>query len=345
MSFLPKSDRKDWLYFCAVILIGIFSLRSFNVGVDTKPYIDYFLGKRNQYYMASFNRIDHQFLAAINYILRAAFFKNGTLYLLFISTLFVIPYTLLVRKYSRNGIMSFVFFMVFTCFIVYMIAIRQIFSLGFLLWGLFFFDSKVRGYIILTPLFVAAGFVMHFASILIIVFCVLSYFVKINNKIAAVLLISSSVIGSIISRGDYVGQLIAVVGAENGILNRAELYSEWFNERYSLLHGLNLAFVPTILVYFANKRTQETIFFRCFVFGEMLFLLGANFMMIERSVIGLIILGTIIMPNVLKKPRELIHYIPWFVIAYYIIKFITGFLNFDYKEDLTGLLPYTFIFQ
>ena len=346
LSFLPRRDRKIGLYVCAAILIAFYSLRSFDVGSDTRPYVDFFLGKKTSYYTTS-DLSDYKFLASINTILRPVLFNNGTLYLILISSLFIVPYTLLTRKYSRNGTLAFVFFFVFSCYLPYMVAIRQVFSLGFTYWATFLFLNKVKWYKIICPIFIIIGALLHFSSIPIILIICISYFIRINNKTAALLLLTSSVVSYFISDiGEFMSFLFSF-SSETALLNKIEAYSTHLSEqKSSFLYFIRKAILPTVLVYCFSKKEERSVFYNCFVFGEVIFLIGLRFPMIVRTVFGLLTLGTISMSNAFKlSPRKIMDYVPWGVIVCYLYAFIDSIINWDYKGDLSNILPYTFIFE
>lgn len=360
------SDKQCKIFLAASCAIWalIFGLRGHEVGNDTPGYTGFFELTNSGYgegygtYEAPGESIEWGYVALNRFL---AFFSDSATFLFLVHGIFLFSFLFVIYKDNRNAVMSLLWMMTFGDTIaMMMVALRQSFSICFVLASLVLIGNAYqqciekkeilheRQFWIGVICFIFA-MTIHRTSIIFLPLLLLLYFVRVNKKSVYLLLTLAFVVSFLYS--DYISEffdmsMVLVGGVEDDKISvLMERYgAEMENEGASIISKTALILPVYLATYFTDTEKINTLFFKCLVFGVILFLLFSSSTVITRIILLFVVLGysVIIPPIVNEKWRIYVFYLLY--TAYFMWRAFVHFAANMNSLDNTYIL-YKFVWE
>ena len=308
----------------------IFGLRGYEVGNDTPSYTGFFEltnTDNGSYgtYEAPGESIEWGYVVLNRFL---AFFSDSATFLFLVHGIFLFLMLFLIYRNNRNSVMSLLWMMTFGDTIaMMMVALRQSFSICFVLASLVLIEGAYQQCTEKKEIIHERAFwgglicfifamTIHRTSVIFLPLLVMLYFLRVNKKIVYLFLTLAFVISLLFS--DYISEIfdmsmLLVGGVEDDKINLlAERYGlEMENEGASIISKTALILPVYLATYFTDTEKINTLFFKCLVFGVILFLLFSSSTVITRIILLFVVLGysVIIPPIVNEKWRIYVFYL------------------------------------
>lgn len=368
LIFAVNGNRKvsnKALFFCCLLWAFIAGLRAYCVGNDTAGYTAFFEG--TNYKGIGYGTVDMPgetiewgFVALSRFL--HSFSSSGTFFLL-VNGLIVYMAIFLTYRELKYGMWGLLIFMTIgNNFVALNTAIRQSFSIGFLLIGLYFISrlpSKTKEmswyrYLKQTPnciigiaccLFAAT---IHRTSIMLFPMLGLVWFVPMTKKIGYACVGFAFVFSLFFSSyiGTFFDSMLLLIGglSDDNVALLGERYADSFGQTSSSLIR-NLAWtVPCLCaVAYANKEKIKSFNMKCYVFSVCAYLLfSASYMVTRLNLVFLILGFAVAVPEQVEKNKKVrVFYI--LVTLYYLWRAYAGFEKWPFYQDSS--LPYKFFWE
>ena len=346
---------------CAIWAI-LFGLRGYDVGNDTPYYAGFFelTNTDDGYgtYESPGESIEWGYIAINRFL---AFFSESATFLFVVHSIFLFSMIYVIYKDNRNSVMSLLWMMMFgSTMSMLMVALRQSFSICFVLLSIFLFEKASQQCTIKKEIVYEKQFwigvicfvfamTIHRTSVFLVPLLVLLYFVRVN-KVALYTLLTIAFGASLIVT-DYISDLFdmsmyLVGGVEDDKINLlAERYGdEMKNDGASIISKTALIIPVYLAIYFSDSQKVNSLFFKCLFFGIIVFLLFSSSTVITRIILLFIVLGySVIIPYGVDDNE----YIYWFyllITAYYLWRAFAHFVADLESLDNTYIM-YNFVWQ
>ncbi len=332
------------------------------MGNDTSNYVGYFTGTNPSgigYGTVKYpgSNMEIGFILIGRFL--SLFSHNGTFFLL-AHAMFVWMAIVMFYKDRKNALWSLLLMIVISSsssIIVMNVAIRQSFSIGFVLWGFYLLkdvDYSMRRKLlrnvrfILSVLCIVFAIIVHRTSIMLIPLAILLYFVRTDKRwVYYTAIIASFIISQFLLRDvgeffDTVLENIAGVREENVALlgNR---YEGSFGERHFGIFGnLTRVLLGLLVIYLSNKHERSSYAFKCLIFWICFFLLFNSSYMVNRLTALFYVVGmTAFIPEKVNKHRG---YLALYLLitAYFLAR---AYLGFESWGNADSCLPYYFFWE
>lgn len=347
---------------CAIWAL-LFGLRGYDVGNDTPEYTGFFELTNTDNasygtYESPGESIEWGYVL-LNRVL--ALFSDSATFLFLIHGIFLFSMIYIIYKDNRNSIMSLLWMLMFgSTMSMLMVAMRQSFSICFVLLSLFLIEKasqqcierkeiiNERHFWIGVICFVLA-LTIHRTSIIFLPLLVILYFVRVNKMVLYTLLTIAFVASLMIS--DYISELfdmsmLLVGDVEDDKINLlAERYGyEMENSGASIISKTALIAPVYFAIYFSDTSKVNSLFFKCLVFGIIIFLLFSSSTVITRIILLFIVLGySVIIPNIVDED-ESIYWVYLLITVYYLWRAFAHFAADLESLDNTYIL-YNFVWE
>lgn len=341
-------------YLGALVFISLFALRSPYVGGDTIAYCDFYMGKPSLY--GNLNQtpeVEYGF----HYLCKilSQLFHSKFVFIFISSLLSLVPFLILVRKYSIYSNLSLLYILCSNYMIMVInleTNIRQNIAAGYIMMALFLVLEKIRikrkSYIAL--LFIVMAVLTHNTSFLIIPLLLLLYFIPFNKWGSIIFIIASFVIDLFFV--DYLTQfLIAVQSFLSPVdqLSQIALYLD--TSRDTGVTGISGVFMVSftlvywsiINVWYADDTELNNIFIKSMVVGTGICVMCHSFGMSYRMLSCIQILGYCYIPQAMKT-NKIFFILNMFAILYLFYRNVV-FLSTVSVDSNSHIIPYTFIFE
>lgn len=346
---------------CAIWGI-LFGLRGYDVGNDTPYYAGFFelTNADDGYgtYESPGESIEWGYIAINRFL---AFFSESATFLFVVHSIFLFSMIYVIYKDNRNSVMSLLWMMMFgSTMSMLMVALRQSFSICFVLLSIFLFEKASQQCTIKKEIVYEKQFwigvicfvfamTIHRTSVFLVPLLVLLYFVRVN-KVALYTLLTIAFGASLIVT-DYISDLFdmsmyLVGGVEDDKINLlAERYGdEMKNDGASIISKTALIIPVYLAIYFSDFQKVNSLFFKCLFFGIIVFLLFSSSTVITRIILLFIVLGySVIIPYGVDEDE----YIYWFyllITAYYLWRAFAHFVA-DFESLDNTYIMYNFVWQ
>lgn len=335
--------------------MALFAFRGDNVGGDTIEYCRYFEGKTSSTYgsLKSNDDIEIGFrwvcMALQKVSLSRFWFLFST------SLLSLIPFVLIVKKYSIFPNLSYLYIICSNwCIMVICIEthIRQNIATAFLMMALYLFllEKKQKKTLLLCVVFIIASILTHTSMYLILPLLISLYFIPLTKTVSYCLIIVSCIITLFFT--DFFTNLFTYVMVLISPYEAFENLTRYMDsEKYGLSgqSGLVTNFIPIAMwalinIYYSNKNELNCIFMKCMVVGTSFTIMGSSFGLSFRMMYTLLLLGYCYIPIAYKYNLKaiLINFIPLLMMLYRIWGAV---LNPAQYNTESHWLPYQFIFE
>ena len=346
---------------CAIWAI-LFGLRGYDVGNDTPYYAGFFelTNTDDGYgtYESPGESIEWGFIAINRFL---AIFSESATFLFVVHSIFLFSMIYVIYKDNRNSIMSLLWMMMFgSTMSMLMVALRQSFSICFVLLGIILFKKAFQQCTIYKEIVNEKQFwigvicfvfamTIHRTSVIFVPLLVLLYFVRVN-KVALYTLLTIAFGASLIV-SDYISDLFdmsmfLVGGIEDDKINLlAERYGDEMKNSGASIISKTALIVPAYLaIYFSDSQKVNSLFFKCLFFGIIVFLLFSYSTVITRIILLFIVLGySVIIPYSVDED-EFIYWLYLLITAYYLWRAFAHFVADLESLDNTYIM-YNFIWQ
>lgn len=342
----PMCRRQMFHVSCWIVFLFL-GLRSKTVGADTNDYVNFFVGKTDEY--NADQRELEPLLLIYNSILQCVS-KNGVFYLLINTLCSLWPIYYLIKHYSRNPILSVIFFFTMGLYATYFVALRQILSISLILMGFIFYQKNENKYLKwgYFLLFSIVAYFMHTTALLVSLLFICVFLWKNFNKTTAVILVVSSFfVGYVLKEQFYMTIFSLFIQADISAIERISYYFEG-DFSFASMNIITLSF-PTILAlsYIKYVNNQDFIqdISKLYIVGRVLNNIFMFFAFAQRLSIALSLFSIIAItwPLVNNKARNY----KWMLLVFvclFAFRFFLGNINYD-RLDAGRLHPYTFFFQ
>lgn len=350
--------RKRRFYIGSFFFLALFAFRGENVGGDTYEYCRYFMGEHSSTYgvLGENENIEigfQWFCMLMNRISNTPFFFIFTS-----SILTLLPFVLLVRKYSSMPNLSY-FYILCSNFMLYVVNIethvRQNISGAFIMMALLLYlqngISRHKKYSLVAIVsFLALAILSHSSSYILLPLLIVIMFLPFKRKYS-IAIIAISVVVSVF----FVDAVTDLFLGLNFMLNPYEelanitryIESEQYGTSNTILritHSLPLAFWAGYNVYKADDEENNNIFIKCLVVGTAISIACGSFGMVFRMVFLYQLLGCVYIPKEIARNKNalFVNLIPYLYLFYRIVVMVASASN--YNTD-SHILPYMFIWE
>lgn len=344
-----NKQRNAFLFIGCFIWALIFGLRGYDVGNDTPAYAGFFSCK-NVYsgygtYEDPEQSIEMGYITLNRFL--SLFSDSATFFFLVHGfLLFFIIYHL--YKNKANSVMSLLWLMCFSSMLtVMMVALRQSFSVCFVLLSILMFSQLQKGqklrsylsnkYFWLGLIFFVFSISIHRSSILFFPLLIIISFVKFNKISVYIALSSALVIALLFSEvlSEVFDMGIMMIGEvdDEKISLLADRYKDYMDNPAASLANILSTAIPIFLTTYLSKNEEvNSLSFKCLIVGTVVYLLFSSSPIISRYVLVFIILGySVVIPRTVNKsPLAFLFYFA--VTAYYLWRAIVRF-----GDDLDSL--------
>lgn len=356
----PESIKSKILFYVFIIWALIVGLRGYTVGNDTYSYVSFFNGTNANgvgYGTVKFpgETIESGFVIISEFL--SFFSTNGTFFLT-ISSLFVWFSIYLMYYKKENSLWCFLFFLVIGYnFVAINAAIRQSYSIGFILYGIYFIQKAnfnggwksvvLDKYFLISILLVGFSLTVHRTSILLFPLLIIVYFIPLSKRVGYLLLLFSLVISQFFI--DKIAELFDLVLMNIGTLSNDNIallgdrYESSFGETSSsFIRNLSWTIPCMCTLYLVDKKTLKSFFFKCYIFATCCYLLFSSSFMVTRLNLIFLILGfSVSIPRFDKKNKNMYYLYILFTI-YYLWRAFVGFEKWPITDST---LPYYFFWE
>ena len=346
---------------CAIWAI-LFGLRGYDVGNDTPYYAGFFelTNTDDGYgtYESPGESIEWGFIA-INRSL--AIFSESATFLFVVHSIFLFSMIYVIYKDNRNSVMSLLWMMMFgSTMSMLMVALRQSFSICFVLLSIFLLEKAFQQCTIKKEIVNEKQFwigvicfvfamTIHRTSVFLVPLLVLLYFVRVN-KVALYTLLTIAFGASLIVT-DYISDLFDISmfligGVEDNNINLlSERYGDEMSNSGSSIISKSALIIPAYLaIYFSDSQKVNSLFFKCLIFGIIVFLLFSSSTVISRIILLFIVLGySVIIPYSVDEDERL--YLVYLLITVYYLWRAFAHFAADLESLDNTYIMYNFIWQ
>lgn len=350
-----RNNKQITFWISTVLFVGLFALRGDNVGGDTLEYCKYFEGKDSSTYgTLKYNEnieIGFRFLCVLLQQISLSHFW----FILSTSLISLIPFVLIVRKYSISAPLSY-FYVICSNFCIMVVCIethiRQNIATALIMLAIYILNqNKLNRKTLFCGLLLSiCGLLTHTSIYLILPFLILLYFIPLNKAIAINIIISSCIITVFFTKyyGEYFMGLMAILSPYEAFDNITR-YME--SDKYGLsdtvgifTHFAPIAFWVIVNIYYSTYEELNNIYMKCLVIGSSLIIMSTSFGMSFRMFYALQILGVCYIPQAIvnNKRAMCLNFFPYLYLFYRIVVGVMTPSN--YNTD-SHYLPYNFIFE
>lgn len=356
-------ENRNLLISCLLWAL-VAGLRAYSIGNDTLGYTAFFEGtniKGVGYGTVQFpgDTIEWGFVTLSRFLYY--FTENGTFFLL--SNGFLVYLSIfLTYKDKMYGLWGFLIFMAIgNNFIVLNTAIRQSFSIGILLIGIYFIqklprkDKSISWYNYVKQPYGVIGLLccvfagtVHRTSIMLFPLLALVWLIPMTKKLGYVC-VSVAFIGSMFFAsyiGSFFDAMLTLIGgmSNDNVALLGDRYADTFGETSSSIIR-NLAWVIPCMVCIgcSSKERIKSFYMKCYIFSVSSYLLfSASFMVTRLNLLFLILGFTVVIPEKVEKNDKLKMF---YILAtlYYLWRAYAGFEKWPFWQDSS--LPYYFFWE
>lgn len=350
-----KEIAKKVFWIGTVLFVSLFAFRGENVGGDMQEYCLYFAGKESSTYGSL--RLNDNIEIGFRWICKALqkVSLSGFWFIFSTSLITLIPFILLVKKYSLYPNLSYLYVICsnFSIMVVCLEThIRQNIASAFIMMALYLYMAKQlnKKRFIWMILFCIAGILTHSSIYYILPLILILNFIRFTKVVSLVLVIGSCILT--ISFNQFFSQIFTSFMM---LLSPYEAFNNMTRYMDSDTYGLSgtaglinnfwpIALFAIINIYYANKEEINNIFMKCLVVGTSISIMATSFGLSFRMMYALILIGYCYIPRAFKtnKIAMLINFLP---LLYMFIRIIRAVFNpASYNTD-SHYLPYSFIFE
>lgn len=349
---MVKDDkiRQINFYIGSFICLFILALRSDNVGGDTIGYCGYFTGVGGFY--STYERNDELeigFRWICGLLMKIS--RTELWFLVSTSIMTMAPFLYLVNRDCKpSKILPLILYMSgWSILSVTQTAIRQNIAISFLMIAYIVYtepniNKKYKWILCIASIVMCL--ITHNTGITALVLVLGAYFIKLNKKSSYIIVIASLII-SVLMKNVFVSLFSAFYDLMS-IFEFAEKMTGYYdNVNYSLDTYVSFGTQgPTTLlvllyIYMSSKEDCKSLYYKCLIWGEALYNIGAYFPMMFRVVYPLLFIGIIFVPSCLNIRKS---FIPK-MIMFALLIFMTNAVNHNPLNQDDHLLPYNFIWQ
>ena len=353
--------QKNFLLLSCILWIIIWGLRGLNVGNDTNGYAMFFEGTATSFHY--YGTVDNpEESLELGFTSLAKFlnqFSNSSVFFFLVEAL--LCYIAIFQLYKNNsyGLWGFLLFNIMTsCSLVLNIAVRQCFSISFLLISICIFKKyefsiknkwkllKDKYFILAISCFLFALFI-HRASFLFLPFILIAYWGQLKRKmvyaiIFSVLVITIIIPNVIIEMFDLILSQILFISSEK-VNVLASRYADDLNTDSTFLGILSWCIPMFLTTYFTSDKKINTFDFKCLIIGFIFVtLLSGSTMQARLSLLFLLIGSKMLIPSNIEKRKFLFVFYMSFTI-FKIYTTYSKYANWNFLED--SVLPYSFFWE
>ena len=271
------------------------------------------------------------------------------------SLLSLIPFVLLVKKYSLYPNLSYLYIICSNWAIMVVCIethIRQNIATAFLLMALYIFlyENKTKKSYISCVLLLIAAVMSHTSIYLILPLVLLLLFVPLTKKVSYCLIIGSCLITLFFTDVfTYVFTGLMFWLSPYEAFDSLTRYMD--SDKYGLSGkaGLLTDFAPIAIwalinIYYSNKNEINNVFMKCMVVGTSLTIMGSSFGLSFRMMYALLMLGYCYIPIAYKNNSKslFVNFIPLLMMFYRLIGAVMNPVEYSAESHW---LPYMFIFE
>lgn len=352
------------LFTCCILWALLAGLRAYSVGNDTPGYTAFYEGTNMKgvgYGTVTFpgETIEWGFIALSRVLHWVS--ESGTFFLL-ANGLLVYLSIFLIYKEKKYGLWGLLIFMAIgNNFIALNTAIRQSFSIGILLVGIFFISKLSRKdksiswfqyikqpYGLIGILCCVFAGTVHRTSIMLFPLLAFVWLVPMTKKIGYTCVGLAFVVSMFFSSyiGSFFDAMLTLIGgiSNDNVALLGDRYADTFGETSSSLIR-NLAwFIPCMVcIGCSSKERIKSFYMKCYIFSVSAYLLfSASFMVTRLNLLFLILGFTVAIPEKVEKNDKLRMF---YILAtlYYLWRAYAGFEKWPIWQDSS--LPYYFFWE
>lgn len=356
MTIMEGIQRNSVYYKISVLIVFLFiGLRAPVVGADTLNYYRYFTGEQN-YYQYNDDRVLEFLFFYYNRILGYLFFHQGQLFIMFNTLLSFIFIERIVSKYSKYKTLSVLSFFLLYQYSLYFVTLRQVLGLSFMFFAIIYLleDGKKKWLVFILSTIIAFNF--HTSNIIFVALVLIVYFVPINQKeIAYILIVSSLLIGIYIGKTGVGSLLNFYLGLGISATDRLQGYiinqREWMTEdKMSYLALIKPSLISLIIIYHIKQEQVNHWFTKIYLLSVCIYNLFYSMPIVLRLNTGLSVFVIILIswsfPRFILKTSHngIKKMVLIFIILYTARIFTLEQINWDIDSQ-QRMHPYCFFFE
>jgi len=306
--FWQDSDEK-WAKYAFILEFIFIALRAPVVGADTWDYIRYLDGTRN-FYNNDPRDLEVGFVLYRDIVCQIH--APRVFYMVLNTIIFSSPLYYLIKKYSYNVPLTFVFAAIINIYFLYFCGLRQIIGVAILFWGVIYvlenrddigkgFVSSLKNWLVYISL-ASLGYLFHTSVVVYAVIFAVVFFIPIYSRIIPIVCILGSIlIGVILQQFDVLSAFDFFLSLEVDATERLQAYLEsdelnaidniWFMTRNSIF--------PILAYALMDEEKLDHWLSKIYLIGLVLSNLFISVPMINRMnqvffVVGIIVLTWVI---------------------------------------------------
>lgn len=344
-----KANYKYFVYPTTLVVLFIITMHNGKgFKSDIPDYVNFFLNKSSIYgsYVTGLSSENLEIGIVYYCKLLHLIGVDSRFGFIFISgLLFLLPFFLLIKKYSHSATVPFILLMTIyatSVLITFMSGYRQMLSLFFILISLYIYLNKIKygkKGLITIPFLLAISVIFHSSSYYIIPIIVIIYFLPISKYTMYGILISSLILGSFeLFNLDFItilDDLTFIERTTNYIIN--DVYD---NNKAAFLFNIPMVALTLIFIYYSTNNELKQIFLKSLFFAITIRTLLGYIPLINRVAFPFIIIGLSgSVPVAILKSQRL-KLLVGLILIYHIWKAYSAYTTPGY-----GMLPYNFIWE
>ena len=347
-------NKEKFFYLGAFVFFSLFALRSPYVGGDTLAYCDFYMGHPSMYgYLNQPPEIEYGF----HYLCKilSPIFHSEFAFIFISSLISIVPFLLLVKKYSIYSNLS-ILYILCSNFLIMVINletnIRQNIATGYIMMALLLILEKpiVKRKLYVILLFIVLALLTHNTSFITIPLLLLLYFIPFNKWGSIIFILASFVIDLFFV--DYVTQaLFALQSYVMPVDQLSQMASYLDTTRDTGVTGIAGVFMVSfpivywsiINVWYADKTELNNIFIKCLVVGTGVCVMCHSFGMSYRMLYCFQLLGYCYIPKAMQTNKKFFM-LNTFALLYLLYRSIVFISNVS-VDSSSHIIPYTFIFE
>lgn len=334
----PYTKVYKWAELLIILFIG---LRAPTVGADTLNYVKYFTGQQN-FYNYDTREIDI-FFPILNKLLGVVLFHNGTFFLLFNAIASLLPVFYLINRFSQNKSLSVTFIFIGMFHILYFVALRQIYGLSLLLWGVIAILVEKRNKWIIYGVLTMVGYCFHESTLLFSLCYLAAYFINLNKKTWYIVIIFAFITRFVVSNLDLslVGELYTYY--QTTLMERTSAYFDFEKAETTLnIFSVTINFVTVILVVTLLTESNLKLWLpKIYLLGYCIGCFLSFWPMVYRVEAPLTLPFIIVFTWILKgKNKWVLTIATYSIIIFNILTYLKRNIVYD-KDSLDRMHPYS----
>lgn len=267
------------------------------------------------------------------------------------------PLYFLIKKYSNNKVMSILIFFLFEFYLTYFVALRQILSLGFWLWGVMYFIEKRPRRWLVYLLFTIIAYGFHTSSLIPSLLGIISYFINIKSRKLILITIALTGLLGILLNAIHITDIFNLYLNANSGLTTERLNEYMIDESHQVevttgfIYKLRFTWLGLWVFFAMDQERLNHWFSKFFLISICLYNTFYEINMISRMILGFYIFSIIVFTwslgnryKILLMKNKRLVIIPILIFAWFTQAYVRSHIDYD-LDNVDRMHPYYFFWE